>query len=991
MAKTKKTWLVALACVFAAVLLLLAVTACGNNSYTVTFMVDGSVYKTAETTDGAVTLPADPSKTGYTFRGWYEDEEYSVSFTNSDIKSDKTVYAYFTAVTIGLYVDGESVLSDVNLADLAAYTAQYEQEASEKSLTFDGWYVDAGCTTLYTGQDVTTGLYGRSMVAVTYNNGYEDVFTQLIGIGETTEKPAASDIAQWYMDESELYYVNAEGETVTFASDRYSVNTTLTVLWQTPGLTTSKISGTDYIQVEFKDSSLNNTYPVYSFLGQTSQGTVTAVNCSYNFTNTVNWEKVIFNSGIKYIYGLNATAASTLSEVVLPDTLEILESSFNQMPKLTKIDLPDSLEVIIDCFWADTYNSKDNRTRTSAYDFTIEIPDSVKTLVLVPNNLAFSDTSVFYKDGDAIFKSTEQGEALVSYYKIVDGTLDLTGLKLDGIQAGIFYSMQYSVIKFPASFAFVEKSESVSNYPYYNGSLLYDDSYITDEAIKGSSMNVRVFAVVTNVDSLEYAVFDTVEYPEGLSIYAVTGAAVNGYDSYSNVIFTGKQAAGAEVSVSVTVINTMEESSTTVYDSAVSGEKFTLSDILTLLGYTADEEGIIYDATGMPFILESVENVGVAFEDGVIETNQYITVKMGYSYGGYTYELNAEGTGYIITGYDEATAQELSNGLYLVNIPSEINGLPVVEIGQSAFRGAENLQMVYVGSKVTTVRSYAFTETPNLTSIVIFAGSLSVIESYAFYQAGAVNSDGGYIAVSPLYITLPLARLTSVGAYAFKSPAIAGFLPVSGEEQRTVYDMEDNGEEIQAGMYLFSYSGDGIVSTGYMSIIRYVSATEGVKVGDSNGDVTVHDVQLIAVAGGQQKKNIFLIGFTTRFSSLSKPAHGNEVLRFEVMEGSVYYMSKITAVEFVAVSTVHKNAFTDMDIASIKIQYYYRDLDARGMYYENHWIQIDDITGISAEIFEEGFWNGLEEDDEGYDAVKEKFAAASLASYGAFSALASGW
>jgi len=70
--------------------------------YNVTFLVDGEEYYTESVYANAViTLPTDPKKDGYSFDGWYLDEELTVKFdanayVNNPLTADITVYAKLT-------------------------------------------------------------------------------------------------------------------------------------------------------------------------------------------------------------------------------------------------------------------------------------------------------------------------------------------------------------------------------------------------------------------------------------------------------------------------------------------------------------------------------------------------------------------------------------------------------------------------------------------------------------------------------------------------------------------------------------------------------------------------------------------------------------------------------------------------------------------------------------------------------------------------------
>ena len=70
--------------------------------YTIDFDTDGGSTIATQTIDagGKVVKPADPTKSGYKFDGWYTDTSFSTEFDfNSTITSDKTIYAKWSLYT----------------------------------------------------------------------------------------------------------------------------------------------------------------------------------------------------------------------------------------------------------------------------------------------------------------------------------------------------------------------------------------------------------------------------------------------------------------------------------------------------------------------------------------------------------------------------------------------------------------------------------------------------------------------------------------------------------------------------------------------------------------------------------------------------------------------------------------------------------------------------------------------------------------------------
>ncbi len=78
-------------------------------NYTITFKSDGEVYKTESVeVDQTIDEPVAPAKEGYTFDGWYEDEDFNNKATFPyTVTKDVTLYAKWTAV--GVAWDGKSI------------------------------------------------------------------------------------------------------------------------------------------------------------------------------------------------------------------------------------------------------------------------------------------------------------------------------------------------------------------------------------------------------------------------------------------------------------------------------------------------------------------------------------------------------------------------------------------------------------------------------------------------------------------------------------------------------------------------------------------------------------------------------------------------------------------------------------------------------------------------------------------------------------------
>lgn len=129
------------------------------NKYTLTYMVDGDAYKTYEIEYGArITPEAEPTKEGYTFSGWSEIPQTMPAH-------DVTVTGTFTkgAYKLIYMVDGE-VYKTVNYD--YGETITPEAEPTKEGYTFSGW---SNIPTTMPANDVTvTGTFTVNKYKLTY-------------------------------------------------------------------------------------------------------------------------------------------------------------------------------------------------------------------------------------------------------------------------------------------------------------------------------------------------------------------------------------------------------------------------------------------------------------------------------------------------------------------------------------------------------------------------------------------------------------------------------------------------------------------------------------------------------------------------------------------------------------------------------------------------------------------------------------------------------
>lgn len=982
MAKIKNRILIVLALVMLCAVGVFALAACnGSETYTVTFMVrengttgDWQQYTTVDTNDdGSVTLPAEPTVDGYTFRDWYTDEACSADnvFDESNVTGDITVYALMAEANITLNVtDGSGTSTQIagTLSALSETTTEQEAAAAEENLTFDGWYTDAAFTQKYTDGMDATALYGRYMAQITYDNGYETLYSELVTPGTLTSAPDArvDDFVKRYMDDEDISYNDSEGNAIDFTTDTFDENEVVTVLWKTPGLEYEAIEGTDNYYVSGIDTT-DVTYPAVSVLSKnvTIEGkagcNVVAVDAAVGLDRYDQAEVFIFNEGIESIrgfYSASLAGSSAMKEVQLPTTLKVLENSFNMLSNnLSELVLPQGLEVIIDCFWSDMLAAT-GTYRENGLDIAVTIPSTVTNMVAVPNNLDLSQNDYFKYDNGRLYYVDGDSKILCSEYQsnVTDEGRLVVEEGVTGVQVYLLSTLNYDYLDLPSTFCEVGYNNADENYPAYTGSLLTPQAVINNpDATPASGTTPDSYAIVSNLDEITYVtIARTGDLPvSDYAFVSTSGVPHNGseFEDDVKVVFIGDVTAGEAVSIRLTVSYSRDnEVTTSVLDSYKSGDTLTVAAILEAAGVSEEDYTVI------------IRNVGEVYEGGTITSDMYITVECYAKAGGFTYTVNADGETATVTGFNSATAEQLTDGTYRVTIDM-IDGYIVTAIADGAFKGVSGVSEVYISNAVTTIGTEAFMNMGNLRLVDIAPGGLSVIGESAFENAGcvqdsdgnwAINTEGG---VSELTMILPLADLTDIQPYAFKTKAIEKFTAVDSEATRNIQMMLMQGtSSFTEGMFLFAMTGSGT----NRAIIKYTGINETKTMQNSSGtdtEITVRGAQLVAIAGGADYSNPssgLALGFSYRYFDSQMgayaPALATNVFEYEIMEGSVYYGGSTLQIYIGMVSKVHKNAFTDIEDEAPSINYY-------NCSYDQH-MTIEQVQTQTSEIFEEGWFEG---------------------------------
>lgn len=179
-------------------------------SYTVSFVTDGGtdVASQTVTSGNKATRPANPSKTGCTFAGWYTNNTFTTAFDfDTAITANIVLYAKWD-IAEGYYkvtfnANGGNLSTNYTWLAVQSGTTLTAPAAPTKSFAiFEGWCTDSACTTPFTFTTpitANTELYAKWTPAGIINMGLEEITmstTEVPGCYTFTVSPALHALYQ---------------------------------------------------------------------------------------------------------------------------------------------------------------------------------------------------------------------------------------------------------------------------------------------------------------------------------------------------------------------------------------------------------------------------------------------------------------------------------------------------------------------------------------------------------------------------------------------------------------------------------------------------------------------------------------------------------------------------------------------------------------------------------------------------------------------------
>lgn len=294
---TKKRFLIAIAIVMVLILSVAVFVACNENqtkSYTVKFVDGESEIKSVSVEEGKTIadadVPADLTKDGYVFEGWYVGD---VAFDKSAaITADVTYSAKWTKLHTVKFVDGNETIKTATVKDGEKLKdADVPADLTATGKAFEGWFdgttafdKDATITADKTFAAKWVGLFN-----VTFKNGEETIKVAqvkdgaVIAAADIPEDPTDDNYAfiGWFVGETAYDSGAAVTSDIVVSAKFGNINKTLIGTWKGGTLDRSSytyihyvlVIGADSIKADLGDGTLvdasnivwNEDYQTYDF------------------------------------------------------------------------------------------------------------------------------------------------------------------------------------------------------------------------------------------------------------------------------------------------------------------------------------------------------------------------------------------------------------------------------------------------------------------------------------------------------------------------------------------------------------------------------------------------------------------------------------------------------------------------------------------------------------------------------------------------------
>ncbi len=717
------------------------------NQYTITFESNGgsAVSSITDNYNSTVSQPSDPTRAGYTFDGWYSDNNLTNSYTfNTMAAQNITLYAKWTVNQYTITFESNSGTVVSSITDNYNSTVTQPSNPTRDGYTFDGWYSDIDLNNPYTfntmpAQNIT--LYAKWTVnqyTITFESNSGTVVSSITdNYNSTVTQPsnptrAGYTFDGWYsdIDLNNAYTFNTmpaqnitlyakwtvNPYTITFESNSGTVVSSITDNYNSTVTQPSNPTRAGYtFDGWYSDINLNNPYTF---------NTMPAQNITLYAKWTVNQYTITFesNSGT-VVSSITDNYNSTVAQPSNPtrtcytfggwysDNNLVNPYTFNKMP---------AQNITLYAKW--TVNQYTITFESNSGTVVTSITDNYNSTVTVPSNPTRTGYTFegWYSDielNNAYTFNTIPAQNITLYAKwnfVPSEDLEYQ------ISIGGNY---YSITGYCGSDSVIYIPNFYNNLPVLiidNGafeyldiaSIIFEDNSqlttISDDAFYSSSLtDITIPASVTKIGkyAFEDSNLETINFEEGshlilIDMYAFRNTYITNITIPNSVKTIGEEAFYDTLLTNITIPSSVTSIGSTPFDAS------------SILSINVDENNPIYKSVN-----------GVLF-------NKNLTILIEFPAG-------VTGT-YIVPN----TVNEISEyAFYISQLTSVIIPNSVNTIREGAFEESELSELRFTGMTPPIYEDYAFDSYENVTAYVQY-------DALDIYQS---TYDGLFYSIEPFF------------------------------------------------------------------------------------------------------------------------------------------------------------------------------------------------------------------------------------------------
>ncbi len=734
------------------------------HTYTVAFDSQGGNALPSQNVDhgDVATKPADPTRAGYTFRGWYLNGR-AFSFT-TPITDDITLTASWSVLNYTVAFDSQGGSAVASQTVDHGDTATKPADPTRAGYTFRGWYLDGRAfsfTTPITDDITLTASWGVLNYTVAFDSqGGSAVASQTVDHGDTATKPAdptrtGYTFRGWYLNGRAFSFTTPITDDITLQATWSAISYTVTYHFN---------GGVEIAQTptryEITDLPLAlNLQPTtkegYSFEGWYLNAACTLPATSITKIGNVDiyakWQ-LLETSDFTYTLSADQTYytvtayVGTDTELVIPEEYKgtpvkaIGKSAFSGS-NLTSITIPQNVTTIHNSAFYGCTSLK-----------SIVIPQNVTSIGAYAFSKCTALTSIDVDKGNSVYHSV--GDCLIqSATKTLIVGCKNSVIPADGSVTAIGDDAFADCIDL-TSMTVPEKVTSIGEYAFSNCSQLTSILLSADVATVGASafMNCnklnKIYYSGTNgeweavsIDSGNTFFTDATVY-----YYSETQPAQSGthwhYVSGVPTVWTVQGAASAGLEYTLAA----NGKGYTVSGYSGTDTELVIPDKYEGLAVTEIAQEAFLDCTSLVKVTvpNSVTSIGVGAFLGCNSLEEMTLPFVGAALSGGS---NAH------FGYVFGSKSYKSNEEHLPDTLKTVTITKATSLGDYAFQYCA-LENVTLPSSLKTIGEKAFFNCNALLSITIPA-SVKTIEAYAFFKCSSLKR-----------LEIP-ASVTSIGDYAF--------------------------------------------------------------------------------------------------------------------------------------------------------------------------------------------------------------------------------